>query len=99
MRALVFAILIVVIGSATQARVLEVGPTRTLHAPSDAAAIAQSSDIVRIDAGDYRDCAVWRADGLVIEAVGGPVRLDGAACPWPAIWQILGNRVTVRHVS
>jgi hypothetical protein len=99
MRALVFAILIVVIGSATQARVLEVGPTRTLHAPSDAAAIAQSSDIIRIDAGDYRDCAVWRADGLVIEAVGGPVRLDGAACPWPAIWQILGNRVTVRHVS
>lgn len=99
MRTLVLAVLIVVIASAAQARVLDVGPTRALHAPSDAAAIVQSGDVVRIDAGDYRDCAVWRADGLVIEAVGGAARLDGTACPWPAIWLIQGNRVTVRRVS
>ena len=78
---------------------LEVGPTRALHAPSDAAAIAQSGDVVRVDAGDYRDCAVWRVDGLVIEAVDGVARIDGSVCAYPAIWQILGSRVTVRHIS
>ena len=99
MRALVLAILIVVIAHAADARVLEIGPTRTLKAPSDAAAVAQNGDTVRIDAGEYRDCAVWRADGLVIEGVGGPARLDGTACPWPAIWLIEGSRITVRRVS
>jgi len=95
----VLAVLVIVIASAAQARVLEVGPSRALHAPSDAAAIAQSGDVVRIDAGDYRDCATWRPDGLVIEAVGGPARIDGSTCVRTAIWQILGSHVTVRRIS
>jgi hypothetical protein len=99
MRVLAFPALVAVIAFPVQARVLEVGPTRALHAPSHAAAVARNGDTVRIDAGEYRDCAVWRASGLIIEAVGGPARIDGVACPWPAIWQIQGYRVTVRHMS
>jgi hypothetical protein len=99
MRAPIVAVLVTVIAHAAQARVLEVGPARTLTLPSQAAAIARNGDVVRIDAGEYRDCAVWRADGLVIEAVGGTARLDGAACSGQAIWLIRGNRATVRRVS
>jgi hypothetical protein len=55
------------------AKVLLVGPERTLQAPSDAAAVAEDGDIVRIDPGEYVDCAIWRANRLVLEAP------DGAA--------------------
>jgi hypothetical protein len=99
MRALVVAVLVVMIAHAAQARVLEVGPARTLKLPSQAAATARNGDVVRIDAGEYRDCAAWRADGLVIEGVGGTARLDGAACGGQAIWLIRGNRATVRRVA
>jgi hypothetical protein len=99
MRALIVIALCAVIAHAAQARVLEVGPARALKLPSQAAAVARNGDVVRIDAGEYRDCAVWRADGLVLEAVEGTARLDGAACGGQAIWLIQGNRLTVRHVS
>ncbi len=50
-----------------QPRILEVGPGRAFRMPSAAAAAARQGDIIRIAPGVYEDCAVWRADRLVIE--------------------------------
>jgi hypothetical protein len=53
-------------------RVLQVGPTRALKFPSDAAAIAQDGDVIEIDAGEYLDDNVaWTNDNLTLRGVGG----------------------------
>ena len=84
--------------SAAEGRVLEVGPGRTIAAPSAAAAIARPGDTVRIDAGDYRDCAVWRTPDLTIEGVGGHAHMRDVACEGKAIWVFYAAPVTIRHV-
>ena len=80
-------------------RVLLVGPTRDLKAPSAAAATARNGDHIKIDAATYRDCAVWRASDLLIEGVGGTPHVRDVTCENQAIWFILGSRVTVRNIE
>jgi hypothetical protein len=81
------------------AKMLLVGPERSLHAPSDAAAVAQHGDIVRIDPGEYVDCAIWRADRLVLEAPQGEAQVRDRACAGKGIWVIRGADVTVDHIA
>jgi hypothetical protein len=81
------------------AKVLLVGPERSLHAPSDAAALAQDGDVVRIDPGEYVDCATWRANGLVLEAPDGAAHVRDRACAGKAIWVIGGADVTVDNIT
>jgi hypothetical protein len=83
----------------SNAGVLDVGPTRALKTPSAAAALARNGDRIRIDAGEYRDCAVWRADDLVIEGVGGKAHMRDVTCANQAIWLILGSRIAVRNLE
>ncbi len=78
---------------------LEVGPTRALTAPSAAAAIAQAGDTVRIDPGEYFDCAMWRADGLTIEGAAAGVVLTDKACADKALFVISGNGTMVRDLT
>jgi Right handed beta helix region len=80
------------------AKVLLVGPERSLRAPSDAAAVVQDGDIVRIDPGEYVDCAIWRASRLVLEAPEGKAHIRDRACAGKAIWVISGADVTVDHI-
>lgn len=80
------------------ARVLEVGPGRALKMPSDAAAVARRGDTVRIDAGSYPDCAVWRTPGLTVEGVDGYAHVRDVSCEGKAIWVFYAGPVTVRHV-
>jgi len=80
-------------------RILRVGPHRALHTPSAAAAIARDGDRVRIDAGDYRDCAVWRQSDLFIEGVGGRARVHDVVCANQAIWLITGSRIAIRNID
>jgi len=48
-------------------RLLQVGPGKVYAVPSAAAAIAESGDVIKIDAGIYDgDVAVWRASNLTI---------------------------------
>jgi hypothetical protein len=79
--------------------VLLVGPERDLRAPSDAAAVAEDGDIVRIDPGEYVDCAIWRANRLVLEAPDGEAHVRDRACAGKAIWVISGADVTVDHIT
>ena len=86
-----------------QARVLEVGPLRELKAPSAAAAIAKDGDTVRIDPGEYFDCAMWRANGLTIEGAsaveGSATVISDMACAGKALFVISGNDARVRDLT
>jgi hypothetical protein len=81
------------------ARELLVGPTQALRQPSQAAAIAQNGDIVRIDPGTYADCAVWSASHLTIEAAAPGVRIAGKSCGGIGIFVILGDDTTINGIT
>lgn len=81
-------------------RVLRVGPDRALRTPSAAARIARNGDHVRIDPGTYRDCAVWRANDLILEGLGKPrPHMTSVVCDDQAIWLIRGNDVRVINIK
>jgi hypothetical protein len=81
------------------ARDLTVGPGHAFKVPSQAAAVAKAGDVVRIEAGTYADCAVWRAPGLTIEASGGAVRITGPTCDNKGLFVVEANDVTVRGIT
>ena len=81
------------------ARELWVGPTRVLKVPSQAATVAADGDVVRIDPGTYKDCAVWTASRLLIEATGPGVLLAGKTCDEKAIFITVGADITVRGLT
>jgi hypothetical protein len=81
------------------ARLLAVGPGRTLSLPSQAASVVRDGDTIRIDPGTYPDCAVWRASRLTIEASGPGVRIAGKTCAGVGIFVILGNDVAIRGIT
>ena len=77
---------------------LQVGPGTTYSVPSAAAAVAQSGDVVKITAGDYRgDVASWSASNLTICGIGGRARLfaDGNNYGGKAIWVVTGSNITI----
>jgi hypothetical protein len=101
-RALIFIAVLAAIGAGAApraaARVIEVGPKRDFKLPSAAAAVARSGDIVRIDPGEYSDCAVWSADKLVIEGRGIVVIRD-KVCQDKAIFVTAGANIKVRGIE
>jgi hypothetical protein len=83
-----------------QPRILDVGPGRTFGLPSAAAAVARQGDVIRIAPGTYEDCAVWRADGILIEGEGiESVIIGNRTCNGKGAFVIPGNDVTVRGVT
>lgn len=98
--ALLFVLLLPLGVLSTEARVLEVGPGGRFSLPSAAAAAAHSGDVIKIAPGTYEDCAVWRANGLVIEGID-PERviIGNRTCDGKGVFVIAGNDVTVRGVT
>jgi hypothetical protein len=82
-------------------RVLHVGPTRELKAPSEAARVARDGDIVEIDAGDYTDTVSWRQSGLWLRGVNGRPHLKAPPqlAEDKAIWVISGHDITVENLE
>jgi hypothetical protein len=80
-------------------RTLDVGPSRVLKLPSQAALVARDGDTVLIDPGEYDDCAAWRANRLTIAARAPGVVFVGKTCQGKAIFIINGNDVTVRGIT
>ena len=78
--------------------VFRVGPKRKLRLPSQAAGLVRNGDVVLIDAGAYKDCAVWRADRLTLRGVGGLAHVKDVACQGKAIWVIYGHAVKVENI-
>jgi hypothetical protein len=98
----VWAMLLLAIGPAAPgaaAMTLDVGPTRLLRTPSEAAARARDGDRIEIAPGEYDDCAVWRANNLVIEGTGPGVVIAGKSCEAKGIFVIVGDDVTVRNMT
>jgi hypothetical protein len=85
-------------GSAV-ARTLMVGPDQHFKAPSEAIAAARNGDTVRIETGQYFDCAVVPQNNLTIEGTGPNVVLTDKVCEGKALLVIAGSNVTVRNIT
>jgi hypothetical protein len=82
--------------------VLQVGPGKAYSVPSAAANAAQSGDVIKIAAGDYRgDVATWSDSNLTICGVGGRARLfaEGRNAQGKGLWVISGNNVTIDSIE
>jgi hypothetical protein len=89
-------------GATPHRQVLQVGPTRELKRPSEAAKIARNGASVEIDAGVYEgDVAVWPQSGLTLRGVGGraEIKAAGRAAEGKAVWVIKGNLVEIEDVE
>ena len=78
------------------------GAGKAYSTPSAAAAAAQSGDVIKITAGDYRgDVASWNASNLTICGVGGRARLfaGGKNAQGKGLWVISGSNVTIDSVD
>jgi hypothetical protein len=85
--------------AAGAATALMVGPGKEFSLPSEAARAAKPGDIVRIFPGRYVDCAVWTADGLVIEGAGAGVVIADKVCNNKGIFITSGRDITVRNIT
>lgn len=81
------------------ARTLVVGPDHDLKLPSAAAAVAQAGDRIEIESGEYVDCAVWKADRLVILGRGAGAVVTLKTCEGKALFVIRGHDVTVHNLT
>ena len=98
--AIALLMLILPTALSAQPRVLDVGPGRAFRVPSAAAAVARKGDVIRIAPGTYEDCAVWSADGIVIEGESADRTVIGnRTCRGKGVFVVDGNDVTVRGVT
>ncbi|WP_159590085.1 right-handed parallel beta-helix repeat-containing protein [Hydrogenophaga sp. BPS33] len=64
--------------------------------------MAQSGDVIKIAAGDYRgDVASWNASNLTICGVGGRARLfaDGRNAQGKGLWVVSGSNITIDSIE
>ena len=82
------------------AATLEVGAGRTYPQPSAAAAVARDGDHVVIAAGEYFDCAFWKANDLTIEGAGAEATvITDKVCGGKALFVTQGARITIRNLT
>jgi len=102
MKHLAFLFLILQI-SPVNAKIWQVGPTRTYLVPSAVSNLVADGDTVEIDAGLYTgDVAKWVANYLIIKSVGGGyahLEAAGNHAEGKAIWVIKGAYCTVEGIE
>ena len=101
-RLLFFLILMILMSSSTEARVWQVGPSRTYTRPSAVSSLVGNGDTVEIDPATYADVCIWRANSLLLKGTGGMARLDATGmnlAEGKAIWVIKGSNTTVEIVE
>jgi hypothetical protein len=83
------------------AATLEVGPDKPMKQPSEAAAAARDGDHILIAPGEYFDCAVWKANKLVIEGTGKPedTVITDKVCNGKALFLTDGEDITIRNLT
>ena len=87
------------IAGPSQGDTLKVGRGQAYQTPSAAAAVAKNGDHVQIEPGQYFDCAVWRADNLVIEGTAPGVVITDKTCNGMGLFVIWGDNTTVRNLT
>jgi hypothetical protein len=98
-RSFALALLLFALAPAADAATLRVGPGERFATPSAAAAAARAGDRIVIRPGRYRDCAVWRAADLVIEAEGGEAVIFGPVCQGKALFVVAAPRITITGLA
>lgn len=83
----------------TGGRLLSVGPNQPYPSLAMAARLARPGDTVRIVPGIYRECAVWTADNLTIQATPGTVKLQDMVCEGRAIFILRGDNITIDGIE
>jgi nitrous oxidase accessory protein NosD len=84
------------------AKTLEVGQDKPFKQPSEAAAKAAEGDVIRIAPGEYFDCAIWRANDLVIEGTGAKpddTVITDKTCQGKGLFITAGTGITVRNLT
>jgi len=89
----------IVTGAPGDRGILKVGPGHIYRTPSEAAAVAQDGDRIEIIPGRYTDCAVWKANDLVIEGTGPGVVIADKTCMGKGIFVLEGDNTTVRNLT
>jgi Right handed beta helix region len=89
----------VAIAGPSRGDTLNVGARQAYQNPSAAAAVAKNGDHIKIEPGQYFDCAVWNADNLVIEGTGPGVVITDKTCMGKGLFVIAGNNTTVRNLT
>jgi len=79
--------------------VLAVGPGKPFALPSEAARVAKSGAVIKIDPGTYSDCAIWGTDYLVIEGTGPGVIITGKVCEDKGLFITRGHDIAIRGVT
>jgi hypothetical protein len=105
-RSIWFLLAFSLVAAPASARLLEVGPSRTLTGPAAAARVAKDGDRIVFDPGTYSECAIWPVSRLTIEARQPPAGMKqtvmtqtivkGPPCANRALFVFLGNDITVR---
>lgn len=75
-----------------------VGPDFPLKQPSQAARQAEPGASVAIQAGDYKDCAVWR-HSVTIRGLDGRPRIGGEICRRKAVWVVQGDDTVIEGIE
>jgi hypothetical protein len=81
-------------------KTIRVGPNKVLRTVREAAASAESGDVILVDAGIYSaDVATWDKDHLTVRAIGGRahLRADGAQEAGKGIWVVRGAAFTAEN--
>jgi hypothetical protein len=99
-RRLLAAVLATLMPCVAGAATLQVGAGRTYALPSAAAVAARDGDHVQIAAGEYFDCAVWRANDLTVEGAGPDLTvITDKVCQGKALFVTTGARITIRNLT
>ena len=95
------ALCLLALAASAGAKVLEVGKGKPYAAPSEAIAAAKDGDTVRIDAGEYYDCATVTANKLTIEGTGPDASavLTDKVCSGKALLITNGQDITIRNLT
>ncbi len=80
----------------------QVGPTREIRLPSEAAKLANDDDSIEFDAGIYPgDVTSWPQHRLTLRGINGRAHLEaqGKSAEDKAIWVIKGNNVNIENIE
>ncbi|HTT81616.1 MAG TPA: right-handed parallel beta-helix repeat-containing protein [Stellaceae bacterium] len=97
--AAVLAVVTFTVPAASAGVTYNIGPGKAYTLPSQVANKVKDGDRVEIAPGTYFDCAIWRANDLIIEGTGPGVVLTDKTCAGKGIMVIDGNNVTVRNLT
>ncbi|MGD8326140.1 MAG: right-handed parallel beta-helix repeat-containing protein [Sphingomonadales bacterium] len=82
--------------------IIEVGQDKAIKTIAEAARIAQDNSIIFIDAGTYKECAVWKQNNISIHGLserGRQVIIEDQVCQGKAIFVVKGRNVSISNIT